>query len=122
MTSYSRRTYIHDERDLQPGDLVDIASGTLPYWVAVDHVGDCLEDENDDADCEGDCLAVIFFVATVDGDTPPWHVTRADQIHARLLAEATEADVEADNEAQAAAAYARYAEAEARHAATMGAV
>src|SRR3954471_21518709 len=103
-THYSRRTYIHDIAQLEPGDLVDISVTATPYWSVVDHVGACDEDEAGDDVCDGDCIAVIFHVD--EGNIAGWHIARDERVPARLLADATQDDVDADNDAHAAAAVA----------------
>lgn len=49
MTHYSRRTYVFDFTDLQPGDLIDISATAYPYWSVVERIGGCEEDEYADA-------------------------------------------------------------------------
>src|SRR4051794_29367712 len=103
MTHYSRRTYIHHIAALEPGDLVDISVTATPYWSVVDHLGGCDEDENGDEVCDGDCRGVVFHVD--EGDVAGWHITKDEGgVYARLLADATQDDVDAENEAHAAAA------------------
>lgn len=104
-TTYSRRVFT-DPSQLRPGDLVDVSSTRDPSWAAVALVGICADDLGDDVECDGDCLDVIYFD---DSDMPAWHVTEADEIYARLLADATQADVDADNVAHEAAALRRAA-------------
>ena len=109
MQHYSRRTRIHDAADLQTGDLIDISSTAMPSWARVEGIGHCTDDEDaDDNNCPGDgsCDAVIFFA---DEDaTAALHVTAFDLIYGRLLAEVTDTDIEAANDAHAAAAAARF--------------
>ena len=96
MSHYSRRTYIHHPCDLERGDLVDVSATLLPCWATVDRVGTCADDSAGDGECDDGCDAVIFFV---DPDDFPWHVGDGDEIYARLAADATAADVDAENDA-----------------------
>jgi hypothetical protein len=107
VSHYSRRTYIHHSAEFEPGDLVDISTSLTPYWAAVDRIGACADDEDGEDRCDGDCLGVVFFVDELDA---PYHVGESDEVYARLTAEATQDDVDAENKAHAAAAAARYAE------------
>jgi len=107
MTHYSRRTYIHHHAELQPGDLVDVSVTLDPYWATVDHLGECADDEDGDERCDGDCLGVIFFVDELDA---PYHVLDSDEVYARLRAEATQEDVDAENDEHGAASAARAAQ------------
>jgi hypothetical protein len=107
MPAYSRWTYVHHPRELQPGDLVDISDTPLPCAAAADRIGECADDVESDSDC-GDCTVVIFFVESAE--VPPWHVNDSDEIYARLLADATETDIEAESAAHAADAAASYAD------------
>lgn len=105
MTTYSRRVYIHNVTDLNPGDLVDISVISAPCWAPVAVVTDHDEDEDADDHCElGDCEAVIFFAG--DDAPSPWHVTASDRdwIYARLRTDATGDDVERENTAHTEAA------------------
>jgi hypothetical protein len=106
MAHYSRRTYVSHPTELEPGDLVDISVTGLPYWSVVDYVGVCTDDEY--ADCEGDCLGVIFHVD--EGETTAYHVEADDHLFARFLAEADQDVIDAQNEAHAAASAARAAQ------------
>lgn len=108
MNHYSRRTWVSNPSDLAAGDLLDLSSVAQPYWATVTRVGECADDpDREDRDCEGDCVAVIFFA---DDSDAPWHVTEEDdQLYARLLADADDDQVAAENAAHAAAAAARYA-------------
>ncbi len=99
---YSRRMQIGFASELQRGDLVDMSTTMDPSWVPVARIGACADDADADDYCgdpEG-CEAVIFFD---DPDCPLWHVTEADEIHARLLADADEDTVRAENAAHDAA-------------------
>jgi hypothetical protein len=111
MTHYSRRTYVRDFTDLQQGDLVDISVTENPYWSVVERIGDCEEDEYADEHCDGDCLGVIFHVD--EGDVAGWHIARDESIPARLVADADQDVIDAQNETHAAAAAARAAQFEA---------
>lgn len=108
MTLYSRRTRILDiATDLQPGDLVDISVTDLPCWALVDRIGNCDEDPYGEDACEGDCDGVIFHV---DEDVVTgWHAPRTEYVFARLRADADQATIDAENDAHAEHAAARYA-------------
>jgi hypothetical protein len=108
MAHYSRRTYVHDFAELQPGDLVDISATAHPYWSVVDSIGGCEEDEYADEHCDGDCLGVIFHVD--EGDVAGWHITRDESVYARLVADTDQDVIDAANEAHAAASAARAAQ------------
>jgi hypothetical protein len=108
MKHYSRRTSVRIDQ-LGAGDLVDISASALPLWVAVDRIGRCADDEERDEHCEDPdlCDGVIFFVDKAIGVQ---HVFDEDGVvYARLLADADEPTVEAENEAQAAAHAVAYA-------------
>lgn len=114
MTHYSRPLTINAS-NLAAGDLVDLSvNGDTSYWAEITGVDviACQDDENeDDRDepCEGSCHRVLSLKAEEDGDLTTWHVQpyEATGVRARLLADATDADVEAENEAHVAAAIAR---------------
>jgi hypothetical protein len=108
MAHYSRRTYIRDIADLQPGDLIDISVTANPYWSVVDHIGDCEDDEYADEKCDGDCLGVIFHVD--EGDVAGWHIAPDESVPARLTADVDQDVIDTENEAHAAAAAARSAQ------------
>lgn len=108
MTHYSRRTYVFDFAELQPGDLIDISATANPYWSVVERTGGCEEDEYADEHCDGDCLGVIFHVD--EGDVAGWHITRAESVYARLVADVDQDVIDAQNEAHAAASAARAAQ------------
>ena len=108
MAHYSRRTYIHDIADLQPGDLIDISVTANPYWSVVDRIGDCEDDEDADEHCDGDCVGVIFHVD--EGDVAGWHIAPGESVPARLAAEADQDVIDAENETHAAASAARAAQ------------
>lgn len=99
MTHYSRPTYIHYASELQRGDLVDVSTTLTPYWATVERVGTCADDT--DADCDGACMAVLFFL---DPDDGTYHVGEADDLYARLTAQDTPADIDAVNDAHTAKA------------------
>lgn len=108
MAHYSRRTYIHHIAQLEPGDLIDISVNAAPYWSVVDRIGACDEAENRGEVCDSDCLGVIFHVD--EGIFAGWHITRDEGgVYARLLAEVDQDVIDAENEAHAAAAVARFA-------------
>ncbi|WP_033345600.1 hypothetical protein [Catenuloplanes japonicus] len=84
---YSRPVSLRDLHDLAPGDLVDVSTTLLPYWEPVVRTGWCGDDPDGPADCEAECVGVVFYTAG-DG-TSAWHVGRHDAIRARLDATAT---------------------------------
>jgi hypothetical protein len=85
---YSRCLDLQFATELEPGDLVDIATILTPYWVEVDRVGVCDDDPGWDAHCADPdaCLAVVFYVDRSDPEGGPWqwHVTDTDEIRARV--------------------------------------
>jgi hypothetical protein len=106
MTHYSRRTYVRDIADLQPGDLIDISVTDRPYWSVVERIGACEEDEYADEHCDGDCDGVIFHVD--EGDVAGWHIALHESVPARLVADVDQDDIDAENETHAAASAARF--------------
>jgi hypothetical protein len=102
--SYSRRLPVCELQDLAPGDLVDVSAGEEPCWESVRAVGACEDDLSGDVECDG-CRAVIFFLGENAGVL---HVEWAADLFARFAADCGPAEIEAENEAQARAAHARY--------------
>lgn len=93
--------------DLAAGDLLNVAIGTHAgdYWqkiTGVDLVA-CQEDPNeDDRDepCDGTCVVVLSMEQEEESFFSTMHIPTEDRyVRARLAANATGAEIEAENEA-----------------------
>ncbi len=107
MTAYSRpyRVYVDD---VKVGDLLDISATDLPCWAEVARVGACDEDvdefgELNDCEYDGDCAAVVWIRDDENSDAEPWGAHLGSSVRVRFAADATDADIEAENDAHAAA-------------------
>ena len=104
---YSRRVAV-EYTELVAGDLVDVSTSGLPYWVEVERVGVCDDDPERDDACQdpGCCCGVVFYVDSDpdSGGAWQWHLMYRTEVYARLCADDDWARVESENEAQAAAA------------------
>lgn len=105
-----RTAYISD---VQVGDLLDISATDLPCWAEVARVGTCEEDvdesgELNDCEYDGNCAAVVWIRDDENPDAEPWgaHLDSAN-VRVRFAADATAADIEAENDAHDAAVSAR---------------
>lgn len=83
---YSREIHL-DPTDLHPGDQVDLAVDHTRwpggYWQTVTEVTTCSDENSEDAECDGDCVAVLLLVPNEPSDLTAWHLTESE---AALLA------------------------------------
>lgn len=101
--------------DLAAGDAIDVADTPGEhYWriiTSVDTIkcADDTEEDGKDDPCEGTCVAVLTFEPE-DGFYNTQHIQPYESysIPTRVAAAVTAADMLAESEAQAAAAYERY--------------
>src|SRR5690349_6115434 len=113
MPTYSRPQNVY-VNDLQVGDLLDISVTDMPCWAGVARVGTCDEDvdesgELNDCEYDGNCAAVVWIRDDENPDAEPWgaHLS-SSSVRVRFCADATAAGIDAENDAHAAAAAARY--------------